>query len=362
MSKHARTPSRVEQAFDPAMLKTICEMPERDFWKMYDMEFHTVQQAQPHDFYLYKDNGSNILAVAHLDTVAKSSKRECNFVNTADGPVVFSRALDDRLGAYIILEMLPKLGITCDILLTTGEEVGRTTASFFQSRKDYNWIIEFDRGGTDVVLYQYEDEATKKLVSASGARVGDGIFSDISELDHLGVKAFNWGTGYMDYHTARSHAYLYDTFKMVNFFLRFHEENHSKYLEHIELPYNCGAKKNWWENDDTPTPVSNPEIVFYTESGGRLDPQDWEFLPKSELYALADSCGNADDYGRIWGIIEQREDDLRDRNARQESYNDMDWPDDDNDWLDPNTDDDERLMRIYENEGMDAFYAALGTN
>ena len=45
--------------------------------------------------------------------------------------MVHSGALDDRLGAYIILDLLPKLGINVDVLLTVGEEQGRSTANFF---------------------------------------------------------------------------------------------------------------------------------------------------------------------------------------------------------------------------------------
>ena len=118
--------------------------------------------------------------------------------------------------------MLPMLGLTFDWLLTTGEESGLSTAAFFDAPKEYRWIIEFDRGGTDVVMYHYEDPECVHRVRACGAKVGRGSFSDISYLDHLGVKAFNWGVGYRDYHGPRAHAYLEDTFEMVDKFLTFH--------------------------------------------------------------------------------------------------------------------------------------------
>jgi hypothetical protein len=98
-------------------------------------------------------------------------------------------------------------------------------------------VIEFDRGGTDVVMYQYEDARTIALVEESGARVGNGSFSDISYLDHLGVKAFNWGVGYQDYHSVRSHAYLDDLFLMLDHFVEFHDVNADVVMPHKESSY-----------------------------------------------------------------------------------------------------------------------------
>jgi hypothetical protein len=226
--RKSRSPARrARRAFDPAVLSRVCTMPEREFASAYGMDTTEVASGYQDDDLLYhfRDNGSAVLAVAHLDTVSPPGERAAHFADTAAGPVVYSRALDDRLGAYIILEMLPRLGITYDWLLTTGEESGQSTAEQFTPAKDYDWIIEFDRGGTDVVMYQYDDSDTRMAVTAAGATVGDGIFSDVCYLEHLGVKGFNWGTGYRDYHSRRSHAYLEDTFAMVGRYLRFHEAN-----------------------------------------------------------------------------------------------------------------------------------------
>ena len=224
---------KIWASFDRAELRRVCEMPEEEFAATYGLGTYRVEQVGA-DFYCYQDNGSNILAVAHLDTVSGRADRGCQFVDTEAGPVVFSRALDDRLGAYIILDLLPKLGIVCDVLLTVGEESGQSTARFFDPPKHYNWMIEFDRGGTDVVLYQYDDKVTADLVSETGATVGDGIFSDISVLEHLECKGFNWGVGYRDYHGPRSHAFLDDTFEMLEYFVIFHDNNADDYLPHDE--------------------------------------------------------------------------------------------------------------------------------
>lgn len=238
---------RIAAMFDRDAMQRVCTMPETAFGSMYEgMTRHTVKQPAPDDFYFYRDHGSNILAVAHLDTVGAAHQRDCHFLNTADGEVVYSRALDDRLGAYIILELLPALGIQHDILLTVGEESGRSTAAGFREPrgKEYDWIIEFDRGGTDVVMYQYDDDLTRERVRRSGARVGEGSFSDIAYLEHLGVKAFNWGVGYRDYHGPRAHAFLDDTFSMVAKYLTFYDQNKGTFLPHDE-----SDEPNWWEYD-----------------------------------------------------------------------------------------------------------------
>lgn len=254
-----RNPSRlaeIESAFSRKDLKRICEADERSFGDAYDMQVvYVLDQPAPDNFYFYRDNGSNVLAVAHLDTVAGGDDRTCRFVVTeGGGTVVFSRALDDRLGAYIILELLPKLGLQYDILLTVGEESGLSTAAYFEPPKDkhYDYMIEFDRGGTDVVMYQYDDAEVRGLVKESGARVGTGSFSDISYLDHLEIKGYNWGVGYRDYHGPRAHAFLDDTFRMVNYYLTFAEQNEGVYMPHYadEGGNSRRGYSGWWTEDD----------------------------------------------------------------------------------------------------------------
>jgi hypothetical protein len=277
--------TKVRRAFDKDGLKHICEMHESEFADLYMLDTYEVGQAAPDDFYLHKDNGSDILAVAHLDTVGLHKERTARFVQTEGGPVIFSRALDDRLGAYTILELLPVMGINVDILLTVGEEQGCSTAAFFEPQKEYNWGIEFDRGGTDVVTYQYEDKNTTALVQAVGPRVGVGAFSDISYLEHLEIKCFNWGVGYRDYHGPRAHAYLEDYWSMIAAYTGFHEANADTYLPHeMERAYGGTTARSIWETEDT------------------WDEEDWDHYfktrwPESDR-AKAATTGYIDDLGQ----------------------------------------------------------------
>lgn len=253
---------KVRKAFDRGTLARVCEADESSFGDAYEMtRVEIPSRRAPDNFYFFKDNGSQTLAVAHLDTVGLAHERTCRFVDSEDGPVVFSRALDDRLGAYIILELLPALGVTHDILLTVGEESGRSTASFFEPSKSYDWMIEFDRGGTDVVMYQYEDQECYDLVCDSGARMGMGSFSDIAYLEHLGVKGFNWGVGYEDYHGPRAHAFLEDTFSMVAKYLRFHEVNAGTLLPHEPEDSDSWLLYSDDENENDPFAIVDAEVV-----------------------------------------------------------------------------------------------------
>jgi hypothetical protein len=240
MRKNSLT-RQVRRAYSQDKLARICTLREDRFGRAFGMQ--TVKVKQPasswrrsdrsEDYYHFRDNNASVLAVAHLDTVVRGDRRTPRFQGTQAGPLVTSGALDDRLGAYVILDLLPKLGIACDWLLTVGEESGQSTAGHFEPGKKYDWAIEFDRGGTDVVMYQYEDRASRRLVQASGATVGSGSYSDIAYLEQLGVKAFNWGVGYRgNYHSEAGYAYLRDTFAMVAKYLRFHEQNAGTAMPH----------------------------------------------------------------------------------------------------------------------------------
>jgi len=189
---------------------------------------------------IFKGRGSNVLAVAHLDTV----RQDRHFgVYREDSDTLLNCQLDDRLGAWIILDAMPARGIILDVLLTTGEESCNSTAKHFATDKSYNWIVEFDRGGTDVVTYQYNDRSWKDALKSSGNHIGYGSYSDIAELEHLETSAVNWGIGYHNNHARDSYCSISELGDALERFERFHEENHAIRYGHI--PTN-----NWWEEYD----------------------------------------------------------------------------------------------------------------
>lgn len=182
-------------------------------------------------FYAFKDNGSNILAVAHLDHVQQSLHFAC------DNGFVFCARLDDRLGVYTVLDYLPKLGINVDILLTEGEESCRSTASLFKAPRQYYWAVEFDRKGTDAVVYDYNGF---EAVVAKYFPIGIGSFSDIVSLEHLECKAFNVGIGYHDEHSINSYMVIKEFLVQMARFKQFWE-----YYKDTAMPHTPRPKMEW---------------------------------------------------------------------------------------------------------------------
>ncbi len=255
MTRAERTSQRrlrraARRAFSPVALTRFCT--ENDFsgfgtrvdispggWRSYTYKGKEHHVYQEPDWYIYQDNGASILGVAHLDSV--QSDRRCLIYDSVRGKIVKSPALDDRLGAYVICDLLPRLGITVDWLLTTGEESGNSSAEHFTAPKSYNWMFSFDRAYTDVVMYEYDTHENRERVRSVNAEIGHGSFSDIAFLTHLGVAGFNWGVGYRDYHSKRAWAPLEDTFASVARFVRFYELYAGERIEHITKP-------SWWDS------------------------------------------------------------------------------------------------------------------
>lgn len=230
MGAYTRSLKRVQSHFVPQNLIDICESPMHGFdgWGK-------LEEVGGDHFYIHQDNGASILGIAHLDTV--QDVNECNVLTTKSGaPVVFSPALDDRLGAYVILDLLPRLDVKIDWLLTTGEETGSSTGEDFardhllNNGKQYNWMFQFDRMGTDVVAYDYDTPYLRSLLKSVGYVPAHGSFSDICSMETMGCLGFNVGVGYLDYHSKRAHAWLDDTFSQVARFLDFYRRYGNRLL------------------------------------------------------------------------------------------------------------------------------------
>lgn len=252
---------------------------------------------------IYIDRGSPVLGVAHLDTVAKDKLTKPRWFNGSDGfPAVNSIALDDRLGAWVLLDLLPSLGLTFDVILCDSEERGRSTASNFQPTRKYNWGFEFDRAGTDTVLYDYEDsEEWWNTLEDSGFLIGSGSFSDISELTSLGCCFANFGVGYHHQHTPNCYADLYDTHYMVGLFVDFFKENADKRFEFEKPVYDrrhawywplvpTAYKRGQWTAKNTIEPQRCEHCGSYLDFYGDCDRCDWEAGHKDEPVVMCPWC------------------------------------------------------------------------
>jgi hypothetical protein len=205
-------------------------LQERCFAAINDFHGEGTVTSTPDGIYIFRDAGSPVLAVAHLDTI--QDVKHFRLIEE-NGCRLENPQLDDRLGAYIILDLLPSVGIKTDILLTEGEETHCSTAQHFKSDKQYHWMFSFDRGGTDVVMYQYDSDDMRHLLEAEDFVVGKGTGSDIQYLEHLGCKGFNFGCAYYDRHSENAFALLDETTLMIEKFASFFRNYEAVSLAHM---------------------------------------------------------------------------------------------------------------------------------
>lgn len=235
--------------FDPVILREIVYADIKDFEKL-----GTVDSVGN----VFIDNNSDVLFVAHRDYVP--TEVFC----AIDGKyIVFSPQLDDRLGIYVALHLLPQYGIHPDILLTDDEEIGRTTAQNFYPQKEYNWMFQFDRRGNDAVTYEYTDKAWLTALLSSGFKIGQGSFSDICSLDHLGVCGVNVGTAYYNEHGITCHAILPTLFDQVDTFATFWKKNFGKRFPHTVQPKE--VKSVAWPNWNRDRTYRHYDYTYYDE-------------------------------------------------------------------------------------------------
>lgn len=209
----------------------ICRMKEKSFEK-YGDKFTTEDGP-----YIYRDNGSNILGVAHLDWVL--GPIHSPILDLSYDKQLYCPTLDDRAGAYALLEYLPSLmkNDPYDILLTTNEEKVKSTARFFvpPKGKRYKWIFSFDRAGTDCVTYQYDGIEFRNALQKAGWTVGRGSYSDIVDLEHLKCQGVNFGVGYHDQHTAKCYLSRNEFFANIRKFLAFWTANYDVHFPYTPL-------------------------------------------------------------------------------------------------------------------------------
>ena len=225
------------------------------------------------DQYAFIDNNSNVLMVAHADTVFGKYRK---FKITEKK--VYSPNLDDRLGVYLALDYFPRIGIHTDILITENEEKGSTTAKLFKTDKKYNWIVEVDRRGTGVVTYCYKSPEWLKALGEF-LRIKWGTFSDISTMQDLGVSACNIGIGYHMEHTANCFCDIKELHKQIDGFVSFYNKYKNTAFPHEKVAYssyggggiNGYASKyqthKWQKQKDASSPTQTSKTIYLPIKG-----------------------------------------------------------------------------------------------
>ena len=164
---------------------------------------------------VFIDNGGSVLFVGHLDTVLPPK------IHKMTANTIVAQGLDDRLGLYVILTLL-KSGVKADVLLTDGEESAKSTAKY-HNLKNYNWVCEFDRGGTDFVSYGLANKDLKNILSQTWPE-GVGSFTDICFFK-TEIACFNLGIGYHQAHGKNSYVKIMDVENQIEKFKTFYVKN-----------------------------------------------------------------------------------------------------------------------------------------
>lgn len=234
--------------------------------------------------YKFIDNGGDILAVAHTDTVCKFKWLY------ADARYIASPVLDNRIGVYIALVELKRRGIVADILLTTGEESGMSTAYDFKTSKRYNWIAEFDRSGEDCAMYQFKNPETSAAVKSAGFNPVMGSYTDIVELENLGCAGFNFGVGYNNYHSDGSYIETPLLADLIDRFENFYWTNKDRRFEYkpgsnrktkYEFEWVKGGSfavkggASGWESADWGHTIIRRECEVCNRTSGKLYATKW---------------------------------------------------------------------------------------
>jgi len=162
---------------------------------------------------IFIDNGGDVLFVAHLDTVLPPKMKKCTKKR------LHASGLDDRLGCLLAYELGTKL--CADILLTDDEEKCTSTAQYHIC-KNYNWVVEFDRAGDDVVTYEDDSYAFQQVLFKYW-NIGFGSYSDIADLPTTAC-CFNLGIGYQHAHSKDSYVDLKVLARQVEKFKEFYEK------------------------------------------------------------------------------------------------------------------------------------------
>lgn len=294
----------ISKAIDYRIMEDICTLPTEILDKYLEALYPEAEITYDIGGNIFIDNKANILGVAHRDNYGTDyGGNDFHFQIVKDR--IYNASLDDRLGVYLLVDLLAKFGLEYDILITTDEEIGNSTAMYFKPSEDrYNWIFQFDRRGTDVVTYSYIEDAWIEAIEDTFFKLGHGSFSDICYLDGLGVSAMNIGTAYYNEHTPYSYVAMPEFIGMVSYFLQFYGKYADTKFKHTPKPkttyvgksydwYNPNWKSEWYRDLDE----LDEAIANVYRNLDELDEDDAKVGKRTSLHyeLFCETCGYAFD-------------------------------------------------------------------
>ena len=207
-------------------------IPVKDIFRKYNKHVLDVADNESHRIFI--DRGGSVLFVAHLDTIQKPK-----IFKRSNENVIYGQGFDDRLGCMLAFNLSEKLG--ADLLLTDHEEACGTTGKYHKL-KDYNWIVGFDREGTDVVTYRLDNLEFRSVLGEYWG-IGFGSYSDICDLKTKAC-CFNLGIGHYQSHSKKACVFVKETEKQIDKFKLF-------YAEHKDMKYVRDVQQHdHWVSED----------------------------------------------------------------------------------------------------------------
>lgn len=201
-----------------------------------------VVQHRRYLFLKRSQRANPVLAVVHLDVHGGDNHPAAQWLTQDNVLYLRSRALDDRLGLWMLLELAHR-GCDFDLLFTTDEEIGQSSATEFAH--DYAgkyspaWLLEIDRRRIradtwqpSVVMYQYETPELRKRCEDAGFVVERGTSTDIRFLEEFSVAGFNFSAAYQGEHTNTCTARWDEVEAMLNAIEKFYSQYAGTVINH----------------------------------------------------------------------------------------------------------------------------------
>lgn len=204
--------------FSPSQIRRL-------FFRLRQTEQELLYDVRSRQAERYKlsRRGGLILGVAHCDFVTSA----WSMPKMIRPGTVRAGQVDDRVGVWLLLDILPEIIPTFDVLLTTDEEIGQSSAGEVLESLEYNWTFQFDRRGTDFVHYGLASvDFVEEFKRSTGIVQGIGSFSDICMLPDSCGSRVNVGTGYHNEHSPSATVDLQECFEQVQRFAQFSRDSH----------------------------------------------------------------------------------------------------------------------------------------
>ena len=202
------------------LLDTLRMETDDIFWYLIEqLEGLGMNVDYAFDDWIYVNNNSPIMLVAHIDTIERNEKLKFRVKKNRIKARNSVLGADDRAGIYAImdiLEMCKKSNTPMpSILFTNYEECGLLGAEAFVKakkleNKDINIFIELDRKGEDEYVYYFHGmpKPVAEWVESFGFVQDWGSMSDVMTLtEEYDIPHVNLSVGYYNQHTVNEVLY-----------------------------------------------------------------------------------------------------------------------------------------------------------